>query len=239
MLNSFFLNKTGMLIQQRRLEIASNNLANLNTVGFKKDKIFFHKLTEALAESDEIDENRLPGASHIDFSGGSVKKTDNPLDVALAREGFFAVQGEAGEYYTRSGSFRLNSEGTLVTPDGYSVLTDGGELQISGNEMRFNEKGEIIVDGQSVGRLKIVNFENPELLDRVGNAYFRAGDVDPEDVPEAEIDMRPGYLEISNVDPILEMVAMIEIGREYELGQKAIQTQDRTLDKLINQAGKL
>jgi flagellar basal-body rod protein FlgG len=239
MLKSIFVNKAGMIIQQRRLDVASNNLANLNTVGYKKGGVFFHKLTEAMAEPGKIDENRMPGSSHIDFSAGTLQRTDSPWDVAIGGEGFFVIQGEEGEYYTRNGSFMLDGEGRLVTQDGHSVVTDGGEIQIAGGDMRFNEKGEIIVNGQSVGRLRIVTFDDPQKLEQVGDTYFKAGEASPSDLPNEAIDLRVGYLELSNVNPLFEMINMIEINREYELGQKAINTQDNTLDKLINQGGRL
>ncbi|MCB0263614.1 MAG: flagellar basal-body rod protein FlgF [Calditrichia bacterium] len=238
MINSIYLNKTGMIIQQRRLDVSTNNLANINTVGYKKDGVFFHKLAEALADTGEADANRLPGSSNVDFSLGTMQRTDNPLDVAINGEGFFVIQGEDGEYFSRNGSFQLDGEGRLVTIDGHSVVTDGGEIQIAGGEVRFNEKGEIIVDGQSVGRLRIATFEDPQQLERIGDAYFKAGTAGATDLPNEEIDLRAGYLELSNVDPVMEMVNMIEINREYELGQKVINTQDNTLDKLINQTGR-
>lgn len=238
MLKGLFVNKTGMLIQQRRLEIAANNLANLNTIGFKKENIFFQKLVEALADPRESDGNRTPGSTRVDFQAGAFQKTGNPLDVAIGGEGFFEVQGDEGTFYTRNGSFRLDAQGRLVTADGNPVMSDGGEIQIAGSNATINEKGEILVDGQSVGRLKVVTFDDPQLLVKVGGTYFEEGQATAEPLPAEEIDLRPGYLEGSNVDAVREMVGMIELNREYELGQKAIKAQDDTLDKLINQAGR-
>lgn len=239
MLKSLFVNKTGMLMQQRRLDIAANNLANLNTVGFKKDKVFFHQLAKALAEPGETDENRVPGTSSVDFSPGALQHTGNSLDVAIDGEGFFVIQTPEGNYYTRAGNFHLDSEGRLVTPDGYPVVTDGGELQIAGGNATMNERGEVIVNGQSVGRLRVVRFEDLTRLERVGDAYYKTNGSGEEDIPPEKINLRIGYLELSNVNPIMEMIHMIEINREFELGQKAINTQDQTLDKLINQAGRI
>ncbi len=239
MLKSLFVNKTGMLMQQRRLDISANNLANLNTVGFKKDKVFFHQLAEALAEPGEMDENRAPGTSRVDFSPGALQHTGNSLDVAIDGEGFFVIQTPEGNYYTRAGSFHLDGEGRLVTPDGYPVVTDGGELQIAGGNASMNERGEVIVNGQSVGRLRVVGFADLTRLERVGDAYYKSNGGGEEDIAPEEINLRIGYLELSNVNPIMEMIHMIEINREFELGQKAIHTQDQTLDKLINQAGRM
>ncbi len=243
MLKSLFVNKAGMLEQQRRLDIAANNLANLNTIGYKKDTVFFHKLAEAIAESSaesgNSDQNRTPGASQVFFSMGALQHTDNPLDVAISGDGFFVVQGEEGNYYTRNGNFQLDGEGKIVTPDGFTVMTDGGALQVSGGKIRINEQGEITVNNQTVGRLRIVKFDNPHQLERVGNAYFKGDNAGEQELPTEAINLRPGFLELSNVEPIMEMVRMIEINREYELGQKTIHAQDQTLEKLINQAGRL
>ncbi len=238
MLKGLFVNKTGMLIQQRRLDIAANNLANLNTVGFKKDKIFFHELAKALADPAEGDANRTPGITEIDFAQGTFRQTDNPLDVAIVGEGFFVIQGEQGEYYTRNGAFHLSENGALVNQFGDSVITDGGEVQLSGASVSINENGEILVDGQSAARLRLVTFDDPQQLVRIGSSYFEAGEAGPEDIPSESITVRAGYLEEANVDPLLEMVSMIELNRQYELGQKSIKTQDDTLDKLINKAGR-
>lgn len=238
MLKGLFVNKAGMLAQQRRLDVAANNLANLNTVGFKKERVFFRRLLEAMANPAE-DNNRAPGSTRLDFSQGTLKETGNPLNVAIDGNGFFVIQTEQGTFYTRNGAFQLDGEGRLVTADGYPVATDGGEVQIAGGSARITEKGDILVDGQSVGRLRIVDFDDPQLLKPVGSTHFAPGDATEKELTAEEINLRPGYLETSNVDPISEMITLIEVNREYELAQKSIHTQDSSLDKLINQAGRI
>ncbi|RMF59023.1 MAG: flagellar basal-body rod protein FlgF [Calditrichaeota bacterium] len=239
MLKGLFINKSGMLAQQRRLDVAANNLANLNTIGFKRETVFFRKLLDAMAESDTVDANRTPGASHIDFRQGTLKETGNPLDVAIVGEGFFVVQAEEGELLTRNGNFQLDGEGRLVTLEGFPVATDGGEIQISGGRLTFSEKGEIMVDGQIVGRLKLVTVDDPQLLEQRGNTFFAQGKASISDLSAEKVNLRAGYLETSNVDPLQEMITMIEVNREYELGQKSIKSQDESLDKLINKAGRI
>ncbi|NIR48910.1 MAG: flagellar hook-basal body complex protein, partial [candidate division Zixibacteria bacterium] len=178
------------------------------------------------------------GNAKIDFSPGNLRKTDNPLDVAISGDGFFVVQTEEGNFYTRNGSFRLDATGRLVTQDGYSVLTDAGELQIHGGSVRLSESGEIVMNDQIVGRLRLVTFEDLRSLEKVGDAHFRLREGAELELPAAETNLRPGYLEGSNVNSISEMVSMIELNRQYELGQRAIKTQDETLERLINQAGR-
>jgi len=238
MLKGLYINKAGMLPQQKRLEVAANNLANMNTIGYKKESVFFDKLIDAMAGEQE---NSVITTARIDFSQGRLYETGNPLDVAINGEGFFVIQTEKGEVYTRNGNFTLDSEGRLVTRDGYPVMTDSGEFQITQitpGKVRFTERGEIVVDDQIVGRLKIVTFDDPNLLVRIGNSYFTEGDASEIELLPDEINIRPGYLEGSNVEGIQEMVEMIEINRQYELGQKAITVQDRLLEKLINTAGR-
>lgn len=236
MIKGLYINKAGMLPQQRRLDISANNLANINTVGYKKEVLFFRKLIDAMGDSED---SQVFTTTSIDFSPGELKQTGNPLNIAIAGEGFFVIQTEAGEVFTRNGNFTLDEQGRLVTQDGYPVMTDSGELQLAGQEIHFTEKGEIVVDNQVVGRLRLVRFDQPEKLVRIGSSYFREGDAIENELTPEEVDLRPGYLEGSNVEPIREMIEMIELNRQYELGQKSISTQDKTLDKLINQAGRL
>ncbi len=233
MLKGLYLSKAGMLPQKQQLEVAANNLANINTIGYKKEDIFFRHLVNAVNASDPAQ-----GEQKIDFSEGALRHTGNPLDAAIVGDGFFVVQTDQGEAYTRNGSFSLDGEGRLVTQSGDPVLSDSGELQIQGKSVKINEKGELLVDGQSVGRLRIVTFDDPQRLLRIGKNYFSQGDTVPSDVPEDDVDIRGGFLEGSNVNGIQEMISLIDLNRNYELGQKSIQSQDRTLDKLINEAGR-
>ena len=193
MLKGLYLSKAGMLPQKQQLEVAANNLANINTIGYKKEDIFFRHLVNAVNASDPAQ-----GEQKIDFSEGALRHTGNPLDAAIVGDGFFVVQTDQGEAYTRNGSFSLDGEGRLVTQSGDPVLSDSGELQIQGKSVKINEKGELLVDGH----------------------------------------IRGGFLEGSNVNGIQEMISLIDLNRNYELGQKSIQSQDRTLDKLINEAGR-
>ncbi|NOX38044.1 MAG: flagellar basal-body rod protein FlgF [Calditrichaeota bacterium] len=238
MIKGLFINKAGMLPQQRRLEIAANNLANSNTIGFKKEKIYFRQLIQEVLDPGN-DENRMPGVTETDFSEGVLKQTNNPLDVAIVGEGFFVIETDEGELYTRNGNFTLDADGRLITQNGYPVATDGGEMQLIGQSVQITEHGEIVMDGQIVGRLRIVTFDDPRLLQRVQSTYFAAGEATPIELTENEINLRTGYLETSNVNPLDELLEMIEVNRLYELGQKSIKAQDETLEKLINQAGRL
>ena len=236
------VSKAGMLPRQRQLEIDANNLANINTIGYKKDEVFFRHLIDSLQASDEKNAKVSSASGEVitDFSSGSLRETGNPLDLAIVGDGFFVIDTPEGNVFTRNGNFSLDADGRLTTQDGYSVLGSGGEIQITGNEVRISEDGSILVDGQATDTLRVVRFENPTLLTKIGGTYFMdENDAGMMDVESTDLKVRQGYLEGSNVTGIKEIVQMIEIYRQFEMGQRAISTQDQTLEKLINDGGRL
>jgi len=240
MLKGLFIARAGMIPRQRRLEVVANNLANMNTIGYKKDELFYNKLIQAMApDADGNMDTTYPLAEVTDFSPGILRKTDNPLDVAIVGNGFFTIQTEDGLVFTRNGNFALDSDGRLITQDGHPVLGKNGEIQISGGEVRITENGSVMVNGEVVDQLRIATFEDPTLLTKIGQNYFTDNDEAGMMLLSAdEVHLKPGYLEGSNVNGIEEMVLMIGLYQEFELGQRTIVTMDRTLDKLINDAGK-
>lgn len=176
-----------------------------------------------------------------DFSEGSFAETGGKFDIAIKGPGFFRVEGEDGEvYYTRNGAFTLNRNGELVTMEGYRVLGSRGPITINDSEdVTITKDGQIISNGNVVGNLNVVDLENSEFLRKVGNNLFTmVEDVEPEEIPfDGEI--LQGYLEESNVDAIKEMVEMITLLRNFEMGQKAIRVQDEMLDKSSNELGRV
>ncbi len=238
MLKGLFVSKAGMLAQQRRLEVAANNLANANTLGFKRTQISFTKMLGAMLD-ETTDENRVPGTTTIDFSSGTLKKTGNPLDVAIQGDGFFVLQGPEGEVFTRNGNFTLNEQGELVSQNGWPVLTSQGVIQITnGEEVAINQSGEIQVNGKVVGTLRIAVFNNPETLQPLNNSLFTATNGYYRELDPSEIFVQPGHLETSNVNPLSEMIQLIDINRNFELAQKSAKAQDESLGQLFNRAGR-
>lgn len=239
MLKGLFIARAGMLPRQYQLDVIANNLANMNTVGYKKDKLFYRRLVDAMepAKNDPDQINRIDEIT--DFSTGNIRQTGNPLDLAIVGDGFFMIQTPDGDVFTRNGNFTLDPNGRLVTQDGYAVMGSGGEIQLAGNDFRITEDGKIMVNDEVVDSLRIVKFEDTTLLKKIGSSYFmdedEAGMVD---VSPDQIQVRQGFLEGSNVSGIEEMTQMINLYRQFELGEKTITTQDRTLDKLINEAGR-
>ncbi|SDY66867.1 flagellar basal-body rod protein FlgG [Proteiniborus ethanoligenes] len=175
----------------------------------------------------------------IDYTEGTLIETGNKLDLALKGDGFFSIETPEGIRYTRDGSFTLNSNGELVTKEGYAVLGQYGPIVLSHNSFDINENGDIIVEGQVENSLVIVSFDNKEYLRKQGNnLYAVLENVDPGET-EFVGQVLSGYLEASNVDTIKEMVSMITAYRSYESSQKVIKTQDELLEKIVNELGRV
>ena len=215
----------GGLRQERKLEVTSNHLANVDTAGFKKDVLSFDKVFKAKLNTD--------------LTQAGVKNTGNPLDLALTDEGFFKVETPSGVRYTRNGTFSLNSEGVLVNQSGDSVLGQNGPITIVGNNVEINAAGEIRGDGAIIDTLDIVTFDNLEQLQKEGVDNFVYTGTDNGEIPPANIAVVQGALEMSGVKAVEEMVNMIDHHRMYETFQKMMMTFDEVDDKAINSLGKL
>jgi flagellar basal-body rod protein FlgG len=241
---------TGTLSQEMRLEVLSNNMANANTVGFKEDKVFRipsmpssdreNIPRESLKDWSVNNISTLPVGTFINFDQGSMKETGNALDVALDGEGFFAVQTSRGIQYTRKGDFVLNSNGTLVTQQGYPVLGKGdSEIQISGKDVVVDATGAVIVDGAEVDSLKIVDFANKKGLLKNGDSLYSPIDSTDQGIPAEKAIVQQGFIEGSNVDSIKMMTEMIDVIRGYESYQKVLQSINETNSKTVNELGRL
>ncbi len=213
-------------------ELIANNLANVNTAGFKSQRAFKAILNESVSASNTT--LRL----YTSFEQGPIEQTDRPLDVAINGEGFFVIQTPYGERYTRCGAFTLSQSGILTTLSGEPVLGNGGPIPIDGQQVTIGKDGTIYVDGDEVGTLRIVRFEDPQGLLREGNR-FAAGKQPPIPINPEETEIIQGALERSNVNPIDEMVEMINLHRNFETAQRSIKLQDQSARQLIEQAGRI
>ncbi|WP_456433555.1 flagellar basal-body rod protein FlgF [Thermosulfuriphilus sp.] len=220
---------------ERRLAVAANNLANVSTVAFKKDRLSFR---EVLMEKYDGELRTFKEVTEVtDFQHGPLIKTDNPFDIAIVGEGFFKVETPEGVRYTRDGSFVLDDQYRLVTKRGYPVLAGGAPVILQGEEIAFAEDGSISVDGAIVGQLDIVRITDLKVLVKEGHNLFRLDDPALEEAIENP-QVRTGYLEGSNVNPLQEMLALIDIQRQYEFNQKAIQQIDELDGRLLTEAGR-
>ena len=259
MVKGLYTAYTGLRNEQRRLDVISNNIANSNTTGYKKMGVTSQSFSQELAvrvddDSDgylvkgigDVSLGVKIGETYTDFSQGGFRETGNAYDVALEGDGFFAISttdksGTEHIRYTRDGSFTVTRDGYLVTKDGDFVLgTNNQRIQIPGADtadVSMDSLGNVYVNEVLVGRLQIVDFQNKDALSLYGENMFEA-------LPEAGMVAstaltRQGYLETSNVNVINEMVSMITITRAYETNQKMMQTIDSTLDKAVNEIGKV
>ena len=233
----------GAFKNQQKLDVLANNLANINTPGFKQDKLVFRVPVGAEKEGDShTDHLQGPSAAMArgawtDFSQGILKHTGNPLDLGLDGEGFFCIQTPGGTRYTRNGSFAINGDGVLATKDGHPVLGTGGEIKIDGGHVNVDEEGNVSVDGSQVGTLKVVSVPQPASLKKMGNCLFASPGGDEKEAQGVKI--RGGYIETSNVNGIKVMTEMIEISRSYESYQKTIQFLNDATKKSISEVGRL
>jgi flagellar basal-body rod protein FlgG len=241
-----YVTASGFLAQQKQLEIIANNLANANTVGYKGDMAVYRTYHSSHADSRRGGVRPLwnPGfvaltGQAIDLSQGPLRRTGNPLDIAIAGDGFFEIQTPRGERYTRKGDFALAGDGTLVTQGGHAVMGAEGAIVLTEGEIEIDGEGSVFVDGRQQGQLRVVTFSDTEKLVKEGDAQFAWTGKSSEARPLEEVEIRPGFLESSNVNPIREMVQMIDAIRSYEVQQKVIHAFDDTRKKVVEEVGRL
>lgn len=251
---------TGMNAQQTNLDVIANNMANINTTGFKRARAEF---TDLLYQAERTagapargGQSAVPEGAYVGLGTrtaaireahlqGTLKQTGNDLDLGLNGKGFFQITGPNGEtFYTRSGSFNKNAQGQLVTLDGYEVQP-GITIPIEARSITINQTGEIFVavdDTGAVtqlGQLTLATFVNEAGLEQIGGNLYRQTDASgdattgvPGDTGFATINQ--GYLENSNVDPVKEITELISAQRSYELNSKVIQAVDQIFGSLTN-----
>jgi len=263
MMRALWTAGSGMMAQQFNVDVISNNLSNVNTTGFKKERAEFKDLLyETLDKASNINGQGKPVNLQVghgtavmstvkDFSTGNLEKTDNPLDFAIDGEGFFTVQGPKGDVaYTRDGSFKVSVTDTgkmLTTSEGYPVLDENGnQIVFNGSEagLTVSNEGDIsTVDstgatvplGQKIG---LVKFANRYALESVGSDLYEKNSATGDPVPDADLGSKSvidqGFLESSNVQVVEEMVKLIVAQRAYEVNSKAIQSADDMLGMANN-----
>jgi flagellar basal-body rod protein FlgG len=236
---------SGSLAAMSRMDMISNNLANINTPGYKKDKMSFEGLLAgnanppAVPQSTTADPILQKENIYIDYTSGPTSQSGNPLDLALDGDGFVAVTTPEGTAYTRQGNFRTSVDGTLVTVDGFPLQGVGGAaIRIQGSRIEIDAKGSVTVDGTPAATLSVVDFEKPYALTKIGNALFVPAD--PQAIPQTgKGQVLQGHIEGSNVDSISEMVQLIETNRYFEACSKVIKGFDDIAAKAANEIGKV
>jgi flagellar basal-body rod protein FlgF len=257
MVKEIYTAALGMMPQMTRLEVIANNMANSATTGFKREDVFQRALIDAKqnmhhqkgsVSTDDVINNRQG-----DFSMGATESTGNAMDVAIDGKGFFLVRDSTGgEFLTRAGNFTVNEDGYLTTPDGKQVMADNGPLLIrtafeqsrpvtKEDEqrvgVRIEKNGEVFVNEFFLGQLTIMDVENPQSLKRASGTLFATTDAtDMRRLNDDQVSVKQGFIEKSNVNIVSEMINMIMIQKNFEMGQKVISTNDDTVGKSIDLA---
>ncbi len=247
-----------MLANTKKMDLISNNLANTSTQGYKKDRVTYEAFPDVLTKRlfdykagrpspDNIGKMALSSdisQVYTDFSQGNLEPTENSTDMSIkdAQGAFFCVgqynnDGQIEELYTKNGSFVINGDGQLMTKDGNMVLGEAGAIYLEGSEFMVESDGTIIQNSQVVGKLLIKEFSDVNTLRKRGDSLYTTTDDSQTTGFSGEIIQ--GFVEQSNVSSIGEMVEMINLMRAYEANQKMITAQDSTLDKAVNELGRI
>lgn len=279
MVRGIYTGASGMIVSMNELNTVANNLANVNTDGYKREtsvlKAFPEMLMRRINDDGQV---KFPLGSYdlapivgklgtgveynenfIRYEQGSLQETGNDFDFALEGEGFITVMTEQGERYTRNGNFNVSTEGYLVDKHGNRVMGENGFIQVGLNNFQVDKQGNVFVNTdyeatdfvdragnewrgmEQIDRLKLVDFPERRYLEKEGYTYYKESEFSGEAyilVGEIRPKVYQGFLEKSNVDPVIEMTRMIEIQRLYEANQKVIQTEDEALAKAVGQVGR-
>lgn len=216
----------------RELTSIANNIANTDTAGYRREGFLFSEYVRALEPQDRSVSQSNVGGRFFDATSGAMVETGSPFDVAIESEGYFLVETPRGERLTRAGSFMLDNEGQLITPDGYRVLGEGGSpvaIPPDAASVTIAPDGTIAADGAPVGRLGLVTVAPTALAREGDNLLLATEEYTQVDAPR----MRQGFVEQSNVNPVMEITRLIEVQRAYELGQQLMKDEDERISKTV------
>lgn len=219
---------SGCMVQEKRLQIISNNLSHIQQTGYKQERIAVGQKNYA-AIVDEI---------KTDLGQGSPKETSNTLDLSLQGDGFFTVQTPGGIAYTRKGNFTCGRNSQLLTQEGFPVLGRRGAIIIKGNNIMVSQEGDIYVDDRKIDQLRIAAFADPSTVKRISPSLFQALNPNQEMRATGNV-IHQGQIELSNVNMMKELVRMIEVTRNFESCQKVIQSIDNITGMAVNRVGKI
>jgi flagellar basal-body rod protein FlgF len=207
---------------RREMDVIANNVANVTTNGFKRRISESREFQMPVASADSFRRGQdrrvsfvVDKGTPLDLSGGTMEPTGNPMDVAISGEGFFVVQTPQGERYTRNGALMLNANGEMVNSDGFALLGEQGNFQFSPQDgsIAIAGDGTVSTANGTRGRLRVVRFANPQLLENTGANLFSSRQ--PAE-PMQQARVQAGYVERSNVKPVIEISRMIEVNRAYQ-----------------------
>lgn len=228
---------SGAVAQMRRLEVTTQDLANVNTPAYKGQRLSF---SEVLARAEPASERAggmvAVGGHKTNMNPGGIQNTANPFNLAISGDGYFVVQTARGERYTRAGNLSLRGDGTIVTPQGEPFLGEGGPLQLTGVKMIVAADGTITSNEGEVGKLKIVRFIDPTRALKEGGNLFETQPTNLEAVADPEI--MQGGLEQSNVSVIDNMILLIANQRQFDTYELAMKQMDTVTEKVITESAR-
>lgn len=245
MIRSLYISASGMLAQRSTMDVITNNLANLDTIGYKRDSmatrsfkdVLISRINDPSGTDGQIGPMNLgvhADTINTDFTEGPLENTGRPADMALEGDGFFTVETPQGMRYTRSGNFQVDQNGYLCTSEGYYVRGTNGRIHVGSQNFSVGLDGTITSPGGTY-KLQIVQFANNAALRKVGNNLFSG----PAAATLSNTPVLQGYLEHSNVDLSTEMVNMINVSRNYEANQRMVTMLNDTLQKACNEVGRV
>jgi len=240
MISGLYVGASSLVSQGDCQDVIAKNLANVNTVGYKKAvpvfQAFLSKAQEGVAASKKGVGNKLNES--VDFSSGALEYTGNDLDMAIKGDGFFPVQTEDGVRYTRKGQFTLSRDMKIVTHEGWPLMSNGGSIQLPKGvqSITVKDNGDISVDGKTIDKVKVVEIPNLTDLESVGGCLYKLPDKAPEPEISTRAEIAQRHIERSNVNAVDEMVAMIANMRNYQSGGKVTESIDKSLEKIIGLA---
>ena len=252
MLRGLYTAASGMLAQTVATDTLANNLANVSTVGYKNNKVNFQAFPEMLISRMSNQGQQDVGSimtgsgvrsSVVDFSTGTLRATGNPLDLAMEGDAFFTVRDQKTNetYYTKAGNFTADTQGFLTTLNGDRVQGLNGDiaLNLQDGEITISKQGQVATKGGAIDRLKVAHFPNNNVLEKVGDTKFRAVDTQGMNAKaETGFQVLQGTVELSNTNPIGELINNIQGLRLYEALQKNIKVSNDTLQKAVNDVGR-
>ncbi len=232
--NTAYIALSRQMVLRQKMDLVAHNLANLNTPGFKGEDMLFVEYLDSSNRQEPL--SYVQNISLIrDLEPGTLTPTENPLDLAIKGEGYFAVDTPEGQRYTRNGAFSLNAERQIVTAGGLALLSDAGTpLAIPANSgaITIARDGTVSSERGQIGKIGLVTFANEQQLQKIGGGLFDAEDQPPEPLPDGEV--HQGMIEASNVKGVIEMTRMIETLRSYQASSKLIDEEHRRQREAIS-----
>lgn len=253
MIYGLYLSASGVLTSSYRQDVIANNLANAQTVGFKRSlALVQQRRTEAQSLGkpaashpmlEAIGGGLLLAPTYVDHSQGALEQTHNNLDLAIHGRGFFAIKAADRTFLTRNGQFMVDRQGYLILADGsgHRVLDrEGKEIWLNGvaqSQITVSADGTLSADGQVIAQIGVFDVPDPSLLTQRGGTLLSYPDT--KGLKPASATVQSGFVEQSNVEPTTELVQLISAQRQFEANVSMIRYQDQTLGKLVNEVGKI